>query len=381
MDKDSITTRLEAHSRREREQSLRDPDIELLIDTTIKAFQGALEASITSINRRLDDMSIRHTNELTEMKMCHNQQLLDLEKDLKRRVDTEIGELRTSFEFTQSQLDNISRECRDSSKELRPADQEHSQQISAINQQLHQVEIKLDYPENQTCHNNLRFDGIPEDAREEWSTTEQKLAQAITRELGLPAPTIERAHHIGRPQSTPGKPHTIVAKLANFKECKSVLLKAKQIRDKSFITYQDFSARVTKRRQELIPKLQDVCRQGHKAFIIPDPIEGSKLIQKPASGGNRQVWRQGRPISDHTPAPTNIGENPNQGQDHTTPKTLLADNEATPTNHRIPRDDIDSASTNPESLYGEQADGAPQIHQSSEAHNILDDNTSNGAEE
>lgn len=59
-------------------------------------------------------------------------------------------------------------------------DPESGQKIAAINQQLLQVDLKLDYLENQSRRNNLRFDGITEDTKEDWAATECKIVKIIT---------------------------------------------------------------------------------------------------------------------------------------------------------------------------------------------------------
>lgn len=71
-----------------------------------------------------------------------------LEKSFQIKLDSEINDICTSLEFTQDQIENISKETSAVAKESQPADQEKDQKIAAISQQLHQVDKKLNYLEN-----------------------------------------------------------------------------------------------------------------------------------------------------------------------------------------------------------------------------------------
>lgn len=48
-----------------------DCDIDLIMDTCIKSFQGALESAVSSLNKRTDDLIIRHLNILAELNLQH----------------------------------------------------------------------------------------------------------------------------------------------------------------------------------------------------------------------------------------------------------------------------------------------------------------------
>lgn len=100
-----------------------------------------------------------------------------------------------SLQFTQAQLDDIRNDTHSDSREpqstVREREEECEARIGTIDRQIRQLEVKIDYLENQSRRNNLRIDGIPENRRETWSTTESEVIQLITKDLKLPAPQIE----------------------------------------------------------------------------------------------------------------------------------------------------------------------------------------------
>lgn len=90
--------------------------------------------------------------------------------------------------------------------------------------------------------------------------------------MGLASPQIERAHTVGKPQT--GKPRTVIVKIQNYREREATVIRAHQVRDKSFIAYQDHSAHVTQKRQELLPMMHEARRKGQCAFLVYDAVHG-----------------------------------------------------------------------------------------------------------
>lgn len=277
---DSVGARGKSRNKDSTARDPRDTDFDPIVDACIKSFQGALESAVNSLNKRIDELTIRHLNEMTELRYQHTQQMENLKRELEAKHSQSLQDFKSSIEYTQGTVDDIKRELREEPHKTRPTDKEHELKLNAITNQLHQAEIKIDYLENQSRRNNLRFEGIEESQRESWQTTEKKVIHLVTSKLGLPAPDIERAHRIGKHNS--GKPTTIIVKFQHFKDCEAIMTAAHQVRNKNFVIYQDHSARVMQKRQELRPQLQVARDQGHCAFIAYDPVHGSKLVKRPA---------------------------------------------------------------------------------------------------
>lgn len=91
-------------------------------------------------------------------------------------------------------------------KRLQEADEEVKQRMDSVSYQLQQVEIKLDYIENQGRCCNLRFDAVPEIAKEDWEGTECKVVNLITWSWAYL--NLESAEH-----TATGSPHGKILKL------------------------------------------------------------------------------------------------------------------------------------------------------------------------
>lgn len=68
---DSVGTRQKAEQLCK--PSTRDGDLESMLDVYIKAFQGVLESATTCLNKRLNDVTLRHADDLAEIKISHTQ--------------------------------------------------------------------------------------------------------------------------------------------------------------------------------------------------------------------------------------------------------------------------------------------------------------------
>lgn len=152
-------------------------------------------------------------------------------------------------------------------------------------------------------------------------------------------------NRVGRYSRDSGKPRTIVAKFASFKEREAIFSKAKHARNSSsIIIYQDFSTRVTKKRQELLPELQQARRQGFRAFITYDPTEGSKLVKKPATYRNDATM---------DPPPNSTTPIPSSGVQTSTTETVTTNDAIhSSSESEQPHEALSISTTNDSSLNG-----------------------------
>lgn len=84
-------------AKQNRESTTRDPHLDNAIEVCIKAFQGALETTTTSVNKCLDEITMRYANDMYELKISHAQQVMAQETKFKLALE----EMRTSLEYTQ----------------------------------------------------------------------------------------------------------------------------------------------------------------------------------------------------------------------------------------------------------------------------------------
>lgn len=138
-----------------------------------QVFPGALESTIITVNRRVDDHILRHTNEIADLKRNYNTQLQDMKLEIKYKFDTAINDVHFSLKFMHGQVKDWRRNNAPQSERPQPVE-EGEERIAAIHQHPRQVEVKIDYLEDQSSHNNLWFDRIPEDSHEDSTTKERR---------------------------------------------------------------------------------------------------------------------------------------------------------------------------------------------------------------
>lgn len=104
--------------------------------------------------------------------------------------------------------------------------------VSSLQETVNKYFQKTIYLENQSRRNNLRFEGVGEDANETWEDTEEKIKNVLVEKLNLDrAAEIDRTHRTGRPvrQDGTSKPRTVVCKFTSFKAKESILREARSI--------------------------------------------------------------------------------------------------------------------------------------------------------
>ena len=72
----------------------------------------------------------------------------------------------------------------------------------------------MEYLENQSHHNNIRIDGIPEESDETWEDTESKAKVALESKLNLPF--VSSYSHL-----SPGKLEAKGSNIKGRKDCKA----------------------------------------------------------------------------------------------------------------------------------------------------------------
>ena len=134
---------------------------------------------------------------------------------------------------------------------------------------------KATYLENQSRRNNVRIEGIVEEPRESWESTEGKVKEMLTEKLQMESPpAIERAHRTGKdkkPDGTP-KPRTIVCKLYDWKEREAILKAARRVKPHGIHIYEDLAEETMAKRRELLPKLKRAKEEGKIAYFSYDKL-------------------------------------------------------------------------------------------------------------
>ena len=156
---------------------------------------------------------------------------------------------------------------------------------------------RVDYLEDQSRRNNLRFVGFKEEKGETWEHVATKVKNLIKNQIGIDKEIpIERAHRVG--QTAGERPRTIVAKFRDFDDKNNILRNAKNLKGTNLYINEDLCEASRAKRKEQLPKLKQARSEGKIAFfshtrlIIKDKstIDGSDApISSGASSSSSRV--------------------------------------------------------------------------------------------
>ena len=121
----------------------------LLLDTQTKSFQACLQASVDSVNTRMDNFLKENVRELAELKM--------------------------SVQFSQSELHDVE----ESVKRDTVLHKDYDRIIEQMSADVKKMDDTTDYLENHSRRNNLRIDGVKERGGETWEMTEEALRRTL----------------------------------------------------------------------------------------------------------------------------------------------------------------------------------------------------------
>ena len=128
------------------------------------------------------------------------------------------------------------------------------------------ISSRIDYLEDQSRRNNLRFEGLPEDNPENWEQTAFKVQNLIKDKLGITENLqIERAHRVGKLGSQ--KPRSVVAKFLNFKDRNIILKNSAKLKGTNVFINEDLCEASNAIRRSKLPELKKARSEGKIAFF------------------------------------------------------------------------------------------------------------------
>lgn len=182
-----------------------------------------------------------------------------------------VIELKCSIEYSQKDIDNLKKQTI-SQQELLV---KKGNDLVILGDNVDKHASKLDYIENQTRRNNVRFDGIPESTpkAETWQESEEKVRNILKTKLGMTNTVhIERAHRVGPVSQGRINPRTIIVKLTHYKDREEVFRNARKLKGTRIYVNEDLSDRVLEKRREQIDLLHEARQQGKIAYFSYDRL-------------------------------------------------------------------------------------------------------------
>ena len=216
-------------------------------------------------------------NEMKSMLQSQRESYNDLINILTKNFESK-------FQNLHSEVSNLKTEI----SELRRLDQEKNSEIENLKLKLNNLEApvietqtaqegyidRLDYIEDQSRINNLRFDGVQEDRAENWEVSTSKVTKIIKEKLGIEDEiAIDRAYRVGK--VIENKPRTILVKLKNFPDRANIIKNSRKLKGSNIYINEDLCERSRLKRKALLPELKSLREQGKIAYF-----SGTKIISK-----------------------------------------------------------------------------------------------------
>eukprot|EP00111_Clytia_hemisphaerica_P011819 TCONS_00034738-protein len=186
--------------------------------------------------------------------------------------DGKINEIERSIEFTQNLLDDKTAEMdRQIDQKLRLEVRNLNNCIYTSNKQLDFYKEKLRVLEDRNRRNNLRVDGIKENANESWEESEAKIEDFLKTTMKIEQDIlIERAHRMGKKDRE--RPRTIIFKLQSWKDKEIILKNSNKLKNTGFFINEDYSDETMAIRKNLFKDMKKERDNGKFARVIYDKL-------------------------------------------------------------------------------------------------------------
>ena len=170
---------------------------------------------------------------------------------------------------------------------------------------------RVDYLEDQSRRNNLRFDGFKEEKGETWEHVAEKVRNLLKNKIGINKEvSIERAHRVGNVIGE--RPRTIVAKFRDFEDKTEIIRNAKKLKGSNLFINEDLCEASRAKRREQLPRLKQARSEGKIAFFSHtrlvirerNPTDGSATPSASNTESRTNASAQGETSSQRFNAPS-----------------------------------------------------------------------------
>ena len=176
--------------------------------------------------------------------------------DSLKDADKRINDVITSLEYTQSRLDDALDGCT-----IRQLTNENER----MKMQLRETKDRLDYLDDQSRRNNLRFSGVPELPGENWEQSQHKIAKLLQDKMNMKNTEFDRVHRVGRFSND--RPRDIVAKFSKFPERDDVYRNRRKLMGTNIFINEDLCPATMEIRREQMDKLREARSNGRIAYF------------------------------------------------------------------------------------------------------------------
>lgn len=215
---------------------LTSEDVRVMLEVQQKAYRDCVEILLSDVTSRLRQLEVRN------------------------------GELVQSLEFTQKEMDSLKEENKTLKKEI--SDMKMATSTSTtVDEKIDKINNKLDYMEDYSRRNNLRFEGMEEKPNETWEETQHKVQQLLRSKMELGSVQLERAHRIGPSHSGGTRPRTVIARFTRFEDRQQTLRNSSKLKHTNIYVNEDLCEASLQARKAQLPELRKARAEGKVAYF------------------------------------------------------------------------------------------------------------------
>ena len=261
---------------------------------------------------------------LDNQRKCYNDAIARLEDKFIRHIkdsEKQNHDIIASLEFTQKEVNDLRTqlataiiEGEKKTKQIELLQQSNQE----LQQQLQDTAKRVDYMDDQSRRNNLRFTGVKEEPGETWEKCQEKLSNMLHDHLNITL-SLERVHRVGKVGDK--KPRDIVAKFTSFSDRDNVMRNRRKMKGTNIFINEDLCPASVAVRMQQMPAYHQARKDGkqvyfnYRTLVIRDPVSHHSTTTMSSSQNQllpRTPPRSPRPSSTSTRLPTSP-RHPTQG--------------------------------------------------------------------
>ena len=178
-------------------------------------------------------------------------------------LKVENGELRRSLEFSQAEISALKSQVTEVSK-------------AASDTNAVEIPTRVMRLEDFTRKDNLRINGVTEQAGENSEQTLFKVREFVKSKLGLDETAVLSAHRVGATNRNLPQPRTVIAKLSSNEQRNNCLRNSSKLMGTNIFINEDVSPATQAIRNSKMDELRAKRQQGYIAYF-----SGTRIICKP----------------------------------------------------------------------------------------------------
>lgn len=202
-----------------------------------------------------------------------HEQIKQLKKlDLLQEMIHDIGELKTTVDFTNKLIEDLKKE----NVALRSTVDSLQTETAWLTNENKQLKADLLDLQCRSMRNNIVIWGIKEEEKEDYIATENLVKEFMKNDLQMPEEqigkaVIERAHRLGRTKEQ-GKSRAIVVNFQNYKAKANVMGQGKKLKGSHFSMFDQFPREIVERRRVLYPIMKEHKEKKVKVRLNMDKL-------------------------------------------------------------------------------------------------------------